>query len=100
MILYNVTVKVEVSVHDEWLQWMKTVHIPDVLKTGFFVEYKMGRILGQDESDGISYSVQYFCESMALLAQYQKEHAVRLQAAHAEKYKNKYVAFRTLIELI
>ncbi|MEO8448027.1 MAG: DUF4286 family protein, partial [bacterium] len=28
MILYNVTVNVDDSVHDEWLEWMKTIHIP------------------------------------------------------------------------
>ena len=36
MILYNVTVKIAKAVHDDWLEWMKTVHIPDVLKTNLF----------------------------------------------------------------
>ena len=100
MILYNVTVKIDTSVHDDWLHWMKTVHIPEVLDTGMFVEHKMGRILGQDETDGISYAIQYFCKSMDFLQKYQQEYAATLQAKHTKRYKNQYVAFRTLIELI
>lgn len=100
MILYNVTVKIDLSAHDDWLHWMRTTHIPDVLKTGLFVDHKIGRILGQDEKDGVTYSIQYFCENMEILQQYQEEHAAALQAEHAERYKNKYVAFRTLIEII
>jgi hypothetical protein len=34
MILYNVTVSVDPEIHDEWLAWMKSKHIPDVLATG------------------------------------------------------------------
>mgnify|MGYP002347735554 CR=1 FL=1 len=35
-LLYNVTIKVESDIHHEWLEWMKTVHIPDVMATNSF----------------------------------------------------------------
>ena len=28
MILYNITVSIDYNVHQEWLIWMKEVHIP------------------------------------------------------------------------
>ena len=34
-ILYNVTVSIDKDVEKEWLEWMKKVHIPDVMRTGF-----------------------------------------------------------------
>ena len=34
MYIYNVTTNIDESVHDEWLHWMKEIHIPDVLATG------------------------------------------------------------------
>jgi hypothetical protein len=43
MILYNVTVSIDESVEKEWLQWMKEVHIPDVMNTGLFVSSKICR---------------------------------------------------------
>lgn len=99
MIIYNVTVNVEDSVHDDWLKWMKEVHIPDVMRTGYFTEHRFCKILVQEES-GTSYSIQYMCRSMDDLQAYQKEHAPRLQKEHTERYKDKFVAFRTLLETI
>ena len=52
MILYNVTLKVDPQIHEEWKQWMCEVHIPDVMSTGLFKEYKMCKLLGLDEEDG------------------------------------------------
>jgi len=99
MIIYNVTVKIDPSVHDEWLQWMINKHIPDVLATGYFVENQLARVL-VDDDDGFTYAIQYKCKSMTDLEQYQQEHAPRLQAMHAERYIDKFVAFRTLLEVI
>lgn len=51
MIIYNVTIKIENDVHDEWVNWMKTVHIPEVMETGFFLENRFAKILVDDEED-------------------------------------------------
>ena len=41
MIIYNVTVSlVDQTIHEEWLNWMKTKHIPDVMNTGCFLSNK------------------------------------------------------------
>ncbi|MEQ9302638.1 MAG: DUF4286 family protein, partial [Marinoscillum sp.] len=36
MILYNITVNVQEGVQEDWLNWMKAVHIPEVMQTGCF----------------------------------------------------------------
>ncbi len=99
MILYNVTINIENDVHDEWLKWMKEVHIPDVLKTGLFIDHKLCKLL-REEEQGTTYSFQYFCESMAEYTSYQNEHAPRLQAEVKKKYEGKFVAFRSLLEVL
>lgn len=97
MIIYNVTVKIDNQVHNEWLNWMKSVHIPDVLSTGYFTKYKMYKIL-VDDTDGVNYSIQYYCNNMDQVTSYQEQEAPRLQQEHAIKYKDQFVAFRTLLE--
>ncbi len=97
MIIYNVTVKIDLSIHDEWLTWMKGKHIPDVLATGFFHDSRMMRLLEQDESDGITYAIQYRAASMEDLVSYQQQAAPALQAEHSERYGDKFVAFRTIL---
>lgn len=98
MIIYNVTVNVDYDIHDEWLDWMKEVHIPEVLNTGLFFEAKMSRILAEEEG-GKSYSIQYTCDSMESYEKYRDQFAPHLQQKHTEKYAGKFVAFRTLLRI-
>lgn len=100
MILYNVTIKINQVLEKEWLNWMRTVHIPDVLKTGSFEEHKICKILHEEEDGGVTYAFQYFCKDMTTFQAYQAKYAKALQQEHADRYKNQYVAFRTLMEVI
>lgn len=99
MIIYNVTVNVENDVREEWLHWMKDIHIPDVMATGYFLESKICKVL-VDEEQGTTYSIQYTAATMKDLEEYQRLHSGRLQKEHNEKYASKCVAFRTLLEVI
>ena len=100
MIVYNVTVKVNTDVHDEWLNWMKLIHIPDVLNTGYFDDHRMMRILADDETDGITYAIQYHAKDMQAYFDYQANEAPRLQKEIESLFKDKYVAFRTIMRVV
>ncbi len=99
MIIYNVTINIENDVREEWLQWMKESHIPDVMQTGYFLEHKICKVL-VDEEQGTTYSIQYTSKNMEDLQEYQRLHAPRLQKEHTDKFPNKFVAFRTLLEVV
>ena len=62
MVLYNITISVDASCVDEWLEYMVTDHIPAVLSTGHFRDYKLCRVEG-DEQGGLTYAVQYLAHS-------------------------------------
>jgi hypothetical protein len=100
MILYNVTVKIDHEAHDEWLQWMREVHVPEVMATGLFLEHRLAKVLLQDDTEGHTYSFQYTCKDMATMQKYMGSHAPALQASHTARYKDKFVAFRTLLEVL
>jgi len=100
MIIYNVTVKIDEAFHAEWLKWMKETHIPDVMRTGCFTENRMLKVLTDDEPDGSTYSVQYTCNHMNDFLEYEHKFAAKLRAEHNEKYRDKFVAFRTLLEVV
>lgn len=87
------------EIHQNWLKWMKETHIPDVMKTGFFKECRMSKVLEEDESQGVTYNMQYLCESYSDLMEYQEKHSPALQKEHTERYEGKFVAFRTLLKL-
>ena len=70
MIIYNVTVSlVDQSIHQDWLKWMKEIHIPEVMDTGYFLDNKICRLLVEDE---ITYAIQYTCKDMDTLNEYQE----------------------------
>jgi hypothetical protein len=100
MIIYNVTINIDHSVHHEWLNWMKEVHIPEVMRTGLFVENRMLKVLGDEDSGGVTYSVQYTCRSMDDYKKYEEEYAPALRAKNNARYQDKFVAFRTLLETV
>ena len=99
MIIYNVTINIDNDVHDEWLQWMKEKHIPDVMATGYFLENRLCKVLVEEEQ-GTTYSFQYTCANMEDLREYQRLYAPRLQKDVSDRYANKFVAFRTLLEVL
>ena len=99
MILYNVTVSVDPSISEDWLNWMKEIHINEVMATGLFESYSIYEVLLQKD-ETMTYSVQYFISSMAKLQQYQAKFAPGLQADHIKRYGDKAVAFRTVLESV
>ncbi len=79
---------------------MLHTHIPEVMDTGMFVGFDMYKILSQEEPSTTSYSIQYFAESMDKVEKYLSEYAPGLIQKHIDRYKDKHVAFRTLLEKV
>ena len=100
MILYNVTVSVENTVAEEWLQWMKEVHIPEVMATTYFIKNQIARMVDEEDNGGTTYAIQYFARNMEDLLEYQRDHAPALQAKTANRYGEKALAFRSILEVI
>jgi len=101
MIIYNITINVEESAHENWLNYMKDEHIPDVMKTGCFVDYTFSKIITrQADETGITYSIQFKCKSMDDYDNYQAKYAPELRKDIDEKFEGKFYAFRTLLEVV
>lgn len=100
MLIYNVTINIDESVHDQWLVWMRDKHIPDMLETGKFSHAKMVKVLVEDDMGGVTYSIQYTTQDRQTLEAYYREDAGRLRAEAQKNFPNKFVAFRTELEVI
>lgn len=99
MILYNVTVSIDAIVEQDWLEWMRTKHIPEVIATGCFLEGRLSRIHAEEEG-GLTYAVSYVSPSQEKFEEYQSTHAPTLQKEHIERYSGKFAAFRTLMTIV
>ena len=98
-IFYNITIIIEHAAHKEWLKWMTEVHVPEVMKTKMFLESKICRLLGTDETDGLTYSFHYIAPNMETFEKYKNEFAPALKKDHDDKFEGKFVAFRSVMEV-
>jgi len=99
MYIYNVTINIENTVQKDWLRWMQEKHIPEVLETGKFSEAKMCQVM-VDEEEGVTYSIQYTTDSKETLNAYFDEDASELRKEMGELFPNKFVAFRTELNVV
>lgn len=98
MILYNITYNVDKTVETEWLEFMKNQHTPVFLKTGYFTEQKLLRLLNEEYSEGTTYCFQFFTESLEELRDFQETYEASIENNLEAKFKGKYVFFKTWLE--
>jgi hypothetical protein len=98
MLLYNITVGIDKEVEHEWLHWMKTEHIPEVMRTNLFFDFKIYKVLHDEDETNISYSVQYLAQTLDHVTTYFEKFAPSLLEKLRLRFKDKHVAFMTLLE--
>jgi hypothetical protein len=99
MIIYNVTVKIDAEAADEWVKWMKEEHMPELMKTGLFTDSRLCRLLEQDETEGRTYTAQYFCNTIEDYNSYIDNHAQHMRDKGFARFGNRFMAFRTVMEV-
>jgi hypothetical protein len=100
MILFNETFGIDPEIEIEWLHWMRHTHIPAIMQTGLFVEFKIFKVLGGEEQGSVSYSVQFFATTIDQVVEYLHVAGPPLIEELRQRYANKHVAFRTLLQEI
>ena len=99
-IIYNVTTKVDTAAVDNWLRWIKEVHIPDMMSTGCFTHTVILLLLEVDDTEGPTYAVQYHCENRAHYNLYIERHAPLMRKKTVDTWGEKVLSFRSVLEMI
>ncbi len=100
MIVYNVTIKITHAIHDDWLSWLQEVHVPEVMQTGCFTRTVILRLLEVDDTEGPTYTIQYFAESKALYNNYIEHHAGSMRQKSFDKWGDQFIAFRSVMQVV
>lgn len=100
VVIYNVTVKVEKSVADDWLRWQIQEHGPQIIATNCFSKFVALRLLEQDDEDGVTYAIQYFADTRQNYERYLAEFADHFKKESQIKWGQKFIAFRTLMQVV
>ena len=100
MIIYNITINVNWSIHDDWLQWLKQEYIPTILQTGCFSESKILRLLEIDDEEGPTYAIQFHAAAVAAYEVYINQYAAPINQQALEKWGDQIIAFRSVMEVL
>jgi hypothetical protein len=100
MIVHNITIKVDPTIEEQWKKWQLEKHIPEVMNTSLFTEYKFYKLLEQHQEEASTYILQFFVNTTAQLNEYLEKYAPRLSEIAMRKWGNKYIAFRTSMETV
>jgi hypothetical protein len=99
MYIYNVTINIDETVHNEWFTWIET-YILDVLNTGKFISAKFTEVLVEEDMGGKTYSIQYTAKSKEDIQDYYNEDAEKLQTEALKKFGNKMLTFTTELKIV
>lgn len=100
MFIYNVTIKVDWSIHEAWVQWMLHEHMPEVINTGWFTHSQFVRLLETDEKAGPTYATQYFAEGKPDYNRYIEIYSATMRQRSFDKWGDRFIAFRSLMQII
>ncbi len=100
MIIYNVTIKISKSIADNWMQWLKEEHIPDVTGTGCFTTANILQLLEIDDDEGPTYAIQYFAESREKYDFYIENFADLMREKSFQKWGDQFIAFRSVMKIV
>ncbi|MFM9021065.1 MAG: DUF4286 family protein [Sediminibacterium sp.] len=98
--LYNITTLVAHPIVTEWLRWMREKHIPDIMNSGCFLEQRLLQLKDQDETEGLTYSLQLLAINREEYEKYLREFAPALREEGRQRWGENALSFRTLMEVV
>ena len=100
MISYNLSIKIDPKIENDWIQWVKQEYLPAIVQTGLFKDQKFHRLLYQDERDGITFIIQLSADSIENYKNYLKKFSSTFQKKMSERWKHQFVSFHTVMEIV
>jgi hypothetical protein len=100
LLIYNVTTKIDWSIHEAWVKWMKEKHLPEVMESGCFTDLRFVRLLETDETEGPTYAAQFHAATREDYERYISQHAPTLRKDVMDTWGNNFISFRSLMEVV
>ena len=100
MLIYNVTIQLQHSIHEPWVKWMQEIHMPEIMNTGCFEKCQLVRLLEVDETEGVTYAAQYYATDYEQYNKYIQNFATTFRKDSFELWGNQFIAFRSLMQVV
>lgn len=98
MYTLNITYKVSHGILAEWLPWEKEKHIPEIMDTGWFSDYRFYRLMHHEDEEGDTFVLQLIMSSIEAYENFIATDDEMLRKTAYGKWGDHFIAFRTLLE--
>lgn len=96
----NETMMVTHPIHEMWFAWLRGTRIPEVMASGCFARFRLVRLVEVDESEGVTYAIQWEAASKADCNRYVEMVLPRLSAEMQALWGENCVGFRTIMAVL
>lgn len=95
MFIVNITFNASVRVFEPWRKYVTKYFIPQSMKDGGFTEFKIIKVLVDEETGGQTYSVQFMSENPIRVDNYLREIFPGFQDELIQTFGEQVVVFAT-----
>ena len=96
-IIYNVTIKLNPGIEQDWIHWMETEHMPEVMLTGQFDQCRLFQLMEPQDEEGPTYVAQYSTDDLTRYQRYIDEFSSALREKGYARFGNQFIAFRSVL---
>jgi len=100
MIIYNVTKQVSWTVHEEWLEWLRTEHLPQMEVSELFDFCQVVKLLELDDVAGPTYAIQYYASFSSEADDYRRRLLADTRTQETGRWGEMVYSFSTMMEVI
>ena len=99
-IIFNITVKIERSIVQLWLQWMTDEIAPAIIGTNCFTGFTILNLLELEDGESSTYAVQFFSETFEDYQRYTQRFSNDFTEKSFLKWGEKTVSFSTVMQVV
>ncbi len=100
MLIYNTTYHLEADLEDNFLIWLKEVHIPEVENQKALRNPRICKILSTQEDGQVSYALQWEVEDSTTLHRWHIKHGTFAKDQIRKIFNDKVLGFDTLMRKV
>jgi hypothetical protein len=99
MILFNITILSDETIHEELKSWLLKDFIPKVAKDGTFNSQSLLKILNSP-NEGVTYSLQFIAENQDVISHFKTNRLLSFHKKAQEEYANKVYFVESIMEFL
>ena len=99
-IVFNITVKVEKSIAQLWLQWITVEIAPAIIGTNCFTKFTVLNLLELEDAESSTYALQFFSDRLEDYQRYMQNFSNDFTEKSFLKWGERTVSFSTVMQIV